>query len=187
MGMPTVHPPPTLGAPTAQLGVSSTLGCTPLSSWVPALGTQMGSGSPPGFVGLGRSHPTPGLWGPHSPAASPRALWGARCVPARRQLSALGTSLPGICCNEPSLPKLLRAAEMVPGKANARARPPPPGWDPPTSNTEPHPGSEPLPSPSSVLSLPHHPQPIHPMVTGGTWHLMPGGSSIPTAGPSARV
>ena len=103
----------------------------------------------------------------------------ARCVLlARRQLSALGTSrFPASAAKEPSLPKLLRAAETVPGKASAGAAPPP------ASRAELRPGSEPPPSPSLGVSSPHCPQPLHPWVTGGAWHSVPVGA----AGSSAQV
>lgn len=104
-------------------------------------------------------------------------------LPARRQLSALGTSrFPASAAKEPSLPKLLRAAETVPGKASTGAAPPPPPALSPSRTVNPH-----RPHPRG-WARPIIPSPSIPRSPGvpGTW-CQSSRSSIPAAGPSAQV
>lgn len=116
-GTPTTHPE----APTSHLGC--TAGQTPISNQVHALRTLLCG---PGQVQVPASPQGSGE-GPAVPLSAQGRCGQAPCVlPARRQLSALGTSrFPASAAKEPSLPKLLRAAESVPGKASAGGGSPP--------------------------------------------------------------
>lgn len=171
-----VHPPPNRGAPPLSRDAHHFLAGSLLSGqdW-----------EHPGLCGpvqvpFPTSPRSPGSSAVSPPAQGRRGR--AQCMLlARRQLSALGTSrFPASAAKEPSLPKLLRAAETVPGKASTRARPPS------SSNVEPRLGSEPPPSPSLGLSSPHRPQPLHPVVTRAAWHLVPAGAASPLQGPVPR-